>query len=552
MAWEGCLPKIGSGSDNGGVINGDAAEPLNGEMVKGLKYIVLGVNVAFFALMAAVLPLQFEENDDIMMAMIANGAYSGTPDCHLVYINVIYGAVLAFLYGLTKAVEWYTLTFAALHVLSMSVLVYFVLTMENRSSWERWLWIIVLYVLWVRIIVALQFTTTAGLVCLAGCMLLLRESKKARWSGVALVVIAALIRFMAAGLVGLLMAPIIVYTYRLEWRKYIAVVVMLMAVVGCRMVNRYVYESDPEWKYYREYNQLRAQLNDNPNAYQLQPEQLPEGVEWTDYRLLLSFIPDPEQIDLPTIRQISAVVDNMPIQTQAQNLHRLEKYAVEIAILTVLLVLMILTTGNRSKYIFLILYSFFMAALMIHVSLDGFLKNRVFLCMLLPLLMTDFMLLPKTTGLKRRWGLVIALLCLSGWYCYQIRQVQLYAGYQRAHWTLLQQPLLDRVPKEASIVTIGSTMRVDAMNPWHIWPYQIRKYTLGWTTWLPLNKPMGHSYRALLRDEMYIFTDRNYERENSRIKIVQSQIEDHYGVPTEVKWKYRNGRYAIVQLKIIN
>jgi hypothetical protein len=154
---------------------------------------------------------------------------------------------------------------------------------------------------------------------------------------------------------------------------------MLMAVVGCRMVNRYVYESDPEWKYYREYNQLRAQLNDNPNAYQLQPEQLPEGVEWTDYRLLLSFIPDPEQIDLPTIRQISAVVDNMPIQTQAQNLHRLEKYAVEIAILTVLLVLMILTTGNRSKYIFLILYSVFMAALMIHVSLDGFLKNRVFL-----------------------------------------------------------------------------------------------------------------------------------------------------------------------------
>ena len=301
--------------------------------------------------MATVLPLQFEENDDVVMAMIANGTYSGSPDCHLVYINVIYGAVLAFLYGITKAVEWYTLAFAALHVVSMSVLVYCILTTENRSSWERWLWSIVLYVLWARIIVALQFTTTAGLVCLAGCMLLLRESKKARWSGVMLVVIAALIRFMAAGLVGLLMAPIIVYTYRLNWRKYMAVVVMLMTVVGCRMVNRYVYESDPEWRYYREYNQLRAQLNDNPNAYKLQPEQLPEGVEWVDYRLLLSFLPDPERINLPTIRQISAVVDNMPIQSQMQNLHRLERYAVELTILAVLLVLMILTTGNRTKYI---------------------------------------------------------------------------------------------------------------------------------------------------------------------------------------------------------
>ena len=536
---------------NGGVINGDAAEPLNGEKVKGLKYIVLGVNIAFFALMAAVLPTQFEENDDIVMAMIANGAYSGSPDCHLVYINVIYGAVLAFLYGLTKAVEWYTLAFAALHVVSMSVLVYCILTTENRSPWERWLWIIVLYVLWARIIVALQFTTTAGLVCLAGCMLLLRESKKARWSGVVLVVIAALVRFMAAGLVGLLMAPIIVYTYRLNWRKYTAVVVMLMAVVGCRMVNRHVYESDPEWKYYREYNQLRAQLNDNPNAYQLQPEQLPEGVEWTDYQLLLSFIPDPEQIDLPTIRQISAVVDNMPIQSQMQNLHRLDKYAVELAILMALLVLMILTTGNRSKYIFLILYSFFMAALMIHVSLDGFLKNRVFLCMLMPLLITDFMLLPKTTGLKRRWGIVIALLCLSGWYGYQTHFERQKERYTREFWELLQRPLLEYMSADTYLVTIGSSMHVEAMNPWHIWPYECRKYTLGWMTWLPHNKTMGHSYKALLRDEMYVFTDRNYEDDNSKLSVIRSQIEHHYGVRTEVKWKIRNGRFAIVKVNAL-
>lgn len=505
----------------------------------------------FFALMAALLPIQFEENDDIVMAMIANGTYSGSPDGHLVYINVIYGAVLAFLYGLTRAVEWYTLAFAALHVLSMSVLVYCILTTENRSSWERWLWLIVLYVLWARIIVALQFTTTAGMVCLAGCMLLLRESKKARWSGVLLVVIAALIRFMAAGLVGLLMAPIIVYTYRLEWRKYMAVVVMLMAVVGCRMVNRYVYESDPEWKYYREYNQLRAQLTDNPNAYKLQPEQLPEGVEWMDYRLLLSFLPDPERIDLPTIRQISAVVDNMPIKMQAQNLHRLNRYAVELTILAVLLVLMILTTGNRTKYIFLILYSLFIVALMIHVSLDGFLKNRVFLCMLLPLLMTDFMLLPKTTGLKRRWGIVLALLSLSGWYGYQISQERLEKEYCRLFWEKLQQPLLDRVPDEAYVVTIGSALHIEAMNPWHIWPYKCRKYTLGWTTWLPLNKTMGHSYRALLRDEMYVFTDRNYEAEHTKLSIICAQMEKHYCVRTEVKWKYRNGRFAIVKVNAL-
>ena len=235
-----------------------------------------------FAVMAWLLPLGFEENDDVMMAMIANGTYSGAPDYHLVYINVLYGWVLAGLYGLTRAIEWYTLSFAVLHVLSMSVLSYCLITMPNRARWEKILWLIILYVLWARIIVALQFTTTAGLVCMAGCVLLLRESKKARWIGVAMVIIAALIRFWAAGLVGLLMAPIIVYTYRLEWRKYIAVVVMLTAVVGCRVANQKIYDRDPEWKYYRTYNLLRAQLNDNPNAYTLRPSQLPENINATN------------------------------------------------------------------------------------------------------------------------------------------------------------------------------------------------------------------------------------------------------------------------------
>ena len=230
---------------------------------------MLGVNIIFFAVMAMVLPLGFEENDDVMMCMIANGTYSGVPDFHLVYINVLYGCVLTWLYGLTSAVEWYTVSFAILHIVSMSVLVYCVLTTPNRARWERVLWLLVLYVLWIRIIGALQFTTTAGLVCIAGCMLLLRPSAKVRWSGVGLVIIAALIRVFAAGLVGLLMAPIILYTYRLEWRKYIPVVVMLMAVVGCRVVNLASYERDPEWRYFWHYNQLRAQLNDNPNAYKM-------------------------------------------------------------------------------------------------------------------------------------------------------------------------------------------------------------------------------------------------------------------------------------------
>ncbi|MBO7458928.1 MAG: hypothetical protein J6T80_06720 [Paludibacteraceae bacterium] len=518
--------------------------------MKHLAYIVLAVNVALFAIMAIVLPLGFEENDDVMMCMISNGTYTGTPDCHLVYINVLYGWMLSVLYSLTTAIEWYTLAFAILHILSMSVIVYCVLTTPNRAQWEKILWLIILYVLWARIIIALQFTTTAGFVCLAGCMLLLRESKKARWSGVAFVVVAALIRFYAAGLVGLLMAPIILYTYRLEWRKYMAIAMMLTAVVGCRIANHMVYDHDPEWKYFRSYNQLRAQLNDNPNAYKMTTAQLPEGIDAMDYQLLLRFIPDAEQIDLPAIRQLSATVGEVPFKQQLSNLHRLDKYAVEVTILLALLILMILTTGNRSKYIFLILYTLFIVVLIIHVSLDGFLKNRVFICMLLPLLATDFMLLPNTTGLKRRWGIGVALVILSGWYVYQIVDERISADYNRYVWTHLQQPLLEYMPEDAYVTTIGTSMMMESTNPWHVWPYSFRKYTLGWLTWSPFNKELGHSYRTMLNDKMYVFTDVNYVHEHTALQRVCEQIEKHYGVPSTIEWKCRNGKYALVKVKV--
>ena len=519
-------------------------------MIKYLKYIVLACNIVYFAVMAALLPMGFEENDDVMMAMIANGTYSGTPDYHLVYINVLYGWVLAALYGLTKAVEWYTLSFAVLHIIAMTCLSYCVLTTPNRARWEKVLWLIVLYVLWTRIIVALQFTTTAGLVCVAGAMMLLRESKKARWTGVALVVIGALIRFMAAGLVGLLMAPIIVYTYRLNWRRYIPVVVMLTLVVGCRVLNQYTYDRDPEWKYYRAYNQFRAQLNDNPNAYKMPSSQLPEGIDGMDYQLLLRFIPDAEQIDLAAIRQLSATVGEVPFKQQLLNLHRLDKYWVEVVMLLGLLVLMILTTGNKTKYIFLILYTLFVTVLMVHVSLDGFLKNRVFLCMLMPILATDFMLLPNTTGLKRRWGIGVAMVVLSGWYSYQIYQEIVVANHNRYQWERLQQPILAFVPDGAYVTTVGTSMMMEAVNPWHIWPFAYHKYTLGWMTCCPLNKPLGHSYRTLLRDDMYIFTEINYTHEHSAVNRIREQIEKHYGVPTKIRPICHNGKHELLQIKV--
>ena len=82
---------------------------------KGVAFtysLALGAWVAIFLFMSWALSIRFETNDDVVMLMISSGAYSGTPDYHLVFINVIYGLLLKGLYFILPGLEWYTILFS--------------------------------------------------------------------------------------------------------------------------------------------------------------------------------------------------------------------------------------------------------------------------------------------------------------------------------------------------------------------------------------------------------------------------------------------------------
>lgn len=141
------------------------------------KYLHFGlivlINSCFFLLMAYIMPIRFESIDDVRMCMISDGLYSGTPDCHLVFVSSLYGYILASLYKLCGCVEWYSLSFAILQIISMSVVAYSVVTKhKNYPKISKVILLCLLYVLWIRYIQSFQFTVTAGLACFAGCILL--------------------------------------------------------------------------------------------------------------------------------------------------------------------------------------------------------------------------------------------------------------------------------------------------------------------------------------------------------------------------------------------
>ncbi len=515
----------------------------------GLIALLLVVNAAFFALMAWVMPIRFEENDDVMMCMIANGLYSGSPDAHLVYINALYGQVLAWLYGWTRAVEWYTLSFAVLHVISMSIIDYTVLR-TRHSAWVKTIWLTFLYVMWARIIISFQFTTTAGLVCLAGMLLLQREGWRNLLTGCGLVFIASLIRFHSAALVALLMAPVILYQWRLQWRKYVPMLVLLAMVVGARWANGLFYKAE-EWQYYKQYNVIRAKLNDNPNARKDQVyDNLPNGVTGQDYDLLLRFIPDPEVMTLEKLQAINAFVEDVPMQQKLLNVERLTKYAWIIATLLLLMVLVDMSEPSKKMHVLMAGYALFVLALLVLVSLDGFVKNRVFLCFVVPVVMAFYRLLPEVVGRKRLITMSLLMTILCTLYVFQIATVRNDDYYRRTVlWKAFQQPLVKTLPEDSHLATVGTWFGMQYMNPFEIKEFNTRKLAMGWLTYIPFNKEICESFVDLLQDKMYIFVPANYEDVESTLNRVRQQIAFHYGIPTHVELYRRNGAYAIVQLR---
>lgn len=166
------------------------------------------------------MPIHFEENDDIIMSLIASGGYSGIPDPHLVFINYLYGLLLVALYNISSSIEWYTLMFCVLHIIALSVIIYFLIkTKINKIT--KILFVILFYIFEIRLIMLIQFTTTATIVAFSGFLLVLLAKKPYKLLGACLLILGSLIRFEASALVLVLSIPIVFLFPKLKNRNII-------------------------------------------------------------------------------------------------------------------------------------------------------------------------------------------------------------------------------------------------------------------------------------------------------------------------------------------
>ena len=487
----------------------------------GNKWFVLLINTVFFVLMAWLLPIHFEENDDATMCMIANGHYSGTPDGHLVFINAVYGWMIAGLYMITDAIEWYSLFFCIFHVLAMTIIILSLKKLEVALPLKI-LFIIFAYIYWIRIIIAFQFTTTAGLLCFAGCLALLHSSTSQgcfpssrpngdlawRIVGLSSIVVASLIRFNAAALVGIMCLPMFINAFVLNHRFSYWLVVLLALVLCGKYADNLFYRS-PDWAFYREYNAVRGTINDNPHNRGFSPEELPDGVSELDYELFIFFNADVNVMTLDRIKAISDKINtSLSIDSCLNSLKQLRLYLFPVLFVSIGLVACLIVSSRRRVYPLLALLLFF--AILLYLGCFYSLKYRVFLCMLLPMMYQVLYWFNPDTK-KVLVGIACAVVSLSfmGEVAKYVKQdvglVKHVNGWNKNVIEKYVNPLCEGKDNWVICTTLGKLDYTPFIHPFHFHKLQNRFVTLSWNVAIPLNKGVLESHKDFIDSNILCF-----------------------------------------------
>jgi hypothetical protein len=232
------------------------------------------VNLILFGFFLTCATPVYETNDDLMMQMIASGFHTGHPDAHLVFTNILIGWALRFLYGAWAGCNWYFIYLLAVHYVALTAIAF--LVVSRRGGWLfTMLYVGFFLIVETRILLYLQFTTTAFLAGTAGLLLLvdgLRPGHPAHWpkviAGIAFVGLLCLVREPVVLLLAVIACPFLLERFGLAgWRRLLGTVLACAGIfLVLHGINRWAYQRDPAWAEFSEYNRMRGEIHITPLA----------------------------------------------------------------------------------------------------------------------------------------------------------------------------------------------------------------------------------------------------------------------------------------------
>lgn len=255
-----------------------------------LTAIVIAVTTAFLTINTY--GIRFQSNDDATLSNIAAGAY-GSDTLHMVYVNVIFSALLRPLYAVYQT-NWYVIVQLVFVVVSIAVIGY-ILMKKLGMLCGSVMMLALMMGFAMDVFYTFQYTECGFIVLTAGLLLIvdnLGRINKSTLAGIVLALIGSLIRWDVFYAVGGLSAPLLLYRFFLldkagKQKAVITMCLLFAATFGAKAVDIVAYKADDGWDEFRKYNEVRTAYSDY-KVYSLTAENPFEqyGITDADYTML--------------------------------------------------------------------------------------------------------------------------------------------------------------------------------------------------------------------------------------------------------------------------
>lgn len=273
--------------------------------------------------------MKYEVSDDFIMSTIMSGVYTGHPNPHMIFINIVLGYILAPLYKIFPGISWYFLL-QVLIIFVSSIVVTFAL-LEKAGKVKGVLLSVILLLFFANdMYILMQFTKTAMFAVLSGSWLFLDALfyEKNRWRaliGGALCVIGTMVRFYVIYLAGGFLIFIIGYEVvmmiraqsdrRIARKKLGRIViggcVLIGVSFGLNELDQCLYEKEESYAFFREYGRARGEIVDYLDyGYEAYAKELGEiGISENDYYMLKRWgFADNDFFTLERVRQTADII----------------------------------------------------------------------------------------------------------------------------------------------------------------------------------------------------------------------------------------------------
>ena len=353
---------------------------------KQLSFNLLIVNAIFIILLSVLLPVRFETNDDVIMLLMTSGKITGEFDAHLIHINYLYGLFLNFLYSLTDKIEWYTVSLLFLHLISLTIIVRFIIEKATRR-WIIFILVLFFYILEVRLIVRIQFTTTAGFLTIASLLLLNNQFTYKKYIGFLLLSIASLLRYHAALIVIVVFLPVIFgdmfLSERIDIKKAIRYIVIFFSISVLHFGTNYIIKKDAKWNYFYNYSEVRYKITDNPNI-NAETINIKGKIARCDSKLFSDYFIDNSIFNLKTLQKINEIDSIVPLKYRLVNAYySIIKYWQIFVIILLMFMFHVFYHRDKKTLIFQFLIFFLV---FLYFSLTQEIKYRMVIIALLPII----------------------------------------------------------------------------------------------------------------------------------------------------------------------